>query len=149
MPNFMPFASIAKLAWYCAGCSPLRTCAKLTHESSHYPGWIIQHHKQWISPSRNVYSHLLLLYFLSLINGVLYSVFGLNIMPLMDNIILSEWGKKKKSCMEMGLKITNKWKTMKHEDPHTTFFCTPHGAGVVKDAKFWVTSNKRPTAKSN
>ena len=23
-----------------------------------------------------------------------------------------------------------------HEDPHTTFFCTPHDAGVVKDAKF-------------
>ena len=36
-----------------------------------------------------------------------------------------------------------------HEDPHTTFFCTPHDAGVVKDARFWVTSNKPPTAKSN
>ena len=23
-----------------------------------------------------------------------------------------------------------------HEDPHKTFFCTPHDAGVVKDAKF-------------
>ena len=23
-----------------------------------------------------------------------------------------------------------------HEDPHTTFFCTPHDAGVVKDARF-------------
>ena len=23
-----------------------------------------------------------------------------------------------------------------HDDPHTTFFCTPHDAGVVKDAKF-------------
>ena len=23
-----------------------------------------------------------------------------------------------------------------HEDPHTTFFCTQHDAGVVKDAKF-------------
>ena len=37
----------------------------------------------------------------------------------------------------------------KHEDPHTTFFCTPHDAGVVKDARFWMTSNKPPTAKSN
>ena len=36
-----------------------------------------------------------------------------------------------------------------HEDPHMTFFCTPHGAGIVKDARFWVTSNKLPTAKSN
>ena len=26
--------------------------------------------------------------------------------------------------------------TIEHEDPHTTFFCTPHDAGVVKDAKF-------------
>ena len=31
----------------------------------------------------------------------------------MDNIILSEWGKKKKSCMEMGLKITNKGRTIR------------------------------------
>ena len=23
-----------------------------------------------------------------------------------------------------------------HEDPHTTFFCTPHDAAVVKDARF-------------
>ena len=23
----------------------------------------------------------------------------------------------------------------KHEDPHTTFFCTPQDAGVVKDAR--------------
>ena len=37
----------------------------------------------------------------------------------------------------------------KHEDPHTTFFCTPHDAGVVKDARFWMTRYKPPTAKSN
>ena len=24
---------------------------------------------------------------------------------------------------------------MHHEDPHTTFFCTPQDAGVVKDAR--------------
>ena len=24
---------------------------------------------------------------------------------------------------------------MFHEDPHTTFFCTPQDAGVVKDAR--------------
>ena len=36
-----------------------------------------------------------------------------------------------------------------HEDPHTTSFCTPHDAGGVKDARFCVTSNKPPTAKSN
>ena len=28
-------------------------------------------------------------------------------------------------------------------------FCTPQDAGVVKDARVWVTSNKLPTAKSN
>ena len=33
------------------------------------------------------------------------------------------------------------------EDPHTTFFCTPRDAGVVKDARVWVTSNKPPTVK--
>ena len=26
--------------------------------------------------------------------------------------------------------------TQSHEDPHTTFFCTAHDAGVVKDARF-------------
>ena len=34
-----------------------------------------------------------------------------------------------------------------NEDPHTTFFCTPQDAGVVKDARVWVTSNKLPTVK--
>ena len=36
----------------------------------------------------------------------------------------------------------------KHEDPHTTFFCTPHDAGVVKDARFSVTSNEPPLQKA-
>lgn len=31
-----------------------------------------------------------------------------------------------------------------HEDPHTTlFFCTPQDVGVVKDARFSTTSNKK------
>ena len=43
------------------------------------------------------------------------------------------------------------WKTIMfsllNEDPHGTFFCTPQDAGIVKDAKVWVTSNKPPTVK--
>ena len=34
-----------------------------------------------------------------------------------------------------------------NEDPHGTFFCTPQDAGVVKDARVWVISNKPPTVK--
>ena len=30
---------------------------------------------------------------------------------------------------------TSFWLSPNHEDPHTTFFCTPQDAGVVKDAR--------------
>ena len=32
-------------------------------------------------------------------------------------------------------KQTGNWEASLHEDPHTTFFCTPHDASVVKDAR--------------
>ena len=35
----------------------------------------------------------------------------------------------------LGMKA-DKQLAISHEDPHTTLFCTPHDAGVVKDARF-------------